>query len=129
MKATASASLSAPLRSASEELGFFGRILIHQLNKIEHGWLELHFDGSVHSFGQANSSLSARIEVKDSSFFRKVCLGGSLGVADSYAAGDWETDDMVMLFRLFLQNLDVMDGMEGGWATVLNKFARWAYLD
>jgi len=128
MKATASASLSAPLRSASEELGFFGRILIHQLNKIEHGWLELHFDGSVHSFGQANSSLSARIEVKDSSFYRKACLGGSLGVADSYAAGDWETDDMVMLFRLFLQNLDVMDGMEGGWATVLNKFARWAYL-
>ena len=35
---------------------------------------------------------------------------------------------MVMLFRLFLQNLDVMDGMEGGWATLLNKFARWAYL-
>jgi cyclopropane-fatty-acyl-phospholipid synthase len=128
MKATASASLSAPLRSASEELGFFGRILIHQLSKIEHGWLELHFDGSVHSFGQANSSLTARIEVKDSSFFRKACLGGSLGVADSYTAGDWETDDMVMLFRLFLQNLKVMDGMEGGWATVLNKFARWAYL-
>ena len=128
MKATASASLSAPLRSASEELGFFGRILIHQLNKIEHGWLELHFDGTVHSFGQANSSLTARIEVKDSSFFRKACLGGSLGVADSYAAGNWETDDMVMLFRLFLQNLDVMDGMEGGWAILLNKFARWAYL-
>ncbi len=128
MKATASASLSAPLRSTREELGFFGRILIHQLNKIGHGWLELHFDGLVHSFGQANSSLSARIEVKDSSFFRKACLGGSLGVADSYAAGDWETDDLVMLFRLFLQNLDVMDRMEGGWATVLNKFARWAYL-
>ena len=49
-------------------------------------------------------------------------------MADSYAAGDWETDDLVMLFRLFLQNLEVMDGMEGGWATVLNKFARWAYL-
>jgi cyclopropane-fatty-acyl-phospholipid synthase len=128
MKATASASLSAPLRSTSEELGFFGRILLHQLNKIKHGWLELHFDGSVHSFGQANSSLTARIEVKDSSFFRKTCLGGSLGVADSYAAGDWDSDDLVILFRLFLQNLKVMDGMEGGWATVLNKFARWAYL-
>ena len=49
-------------------------------------------------------------------------------MADSYAAGDWETDDMVMFFRLFLQNLKVMDGMEGGWATVLNKFARWACL-
>ena len=128
MKATASASLSAPLRSTSEGLGFFGRLLIHQLNKIKHGLLELHFDRSVHSFGEPNSGLAARIEVKNSSFFRKACLGGSLGVADSYAAGDWEADDLVMLFRLFLQNLEVMDGMEGGWATVLNKFARWAYL-
>ena len=128
MKANASASLSPPLRSTSEELGFFGRLLINQLNKIECGVIELHFDGSVYSFGKANSGLTARIEVKESSFFRKVCLGGSLGVADSYASGDWETNDLVMLLRLFLQNLKVMDGMETGWATVLNKLAHWAYL-
>jgi len=128
MKATASASLSPPLRSTSEELGFFGRLLIHQLNNIKHGLLELHIEGSVHSFGQINSPTTARIEVNDSCFFRKACLGGSLGVADSYAAGDWETDDLVGVFRLFLQNLEVMDGLEGGWAAVLNKVARWAYL-
>ncbi len=128
MKATASATLSAPLRSTSEGLGFFGRALSNQLSKIEHGLLELHFQGSVHSFGQAGSTLRARIEVNHASFFRKACLGGSLGVADSYAADDWDTDDLVMLFRLFLQNLKVMDGMEGGWATALNKVARWAYL-
>ncbi len=128
MKATASASLSPPLRSTSEGPGFFGRLLFKQLDKIKHGWLEVHFDGLVHSFGQANSSLTAQIEIKDSSFFRKACLGGSLGVADSYASGDWGTDDLVGVFRLFLQNLEVMDGMEGGWAILLNKVARWAYL-
>jgi cyclopropane-fatty-acyl-phospholipid synthase len=49
-------------------------------------------------------------------------------VADSYAAGDWDTNDLVTFFRFFLQNQKVMDGMESGWATLLNKFARWAYL-
>ena len=37
------------------------------------------------------------------------------------------TNDLVLLFRLFLQNQEVMDGMEGGWATLLNKIARWGY--
>tara|TARA_B110000196_G_C21099210_1_gene641683 strand:- start:573 stop:1553 length:981 start_codon:yes stop_codon:yes gene_type:complete len=32
-----------------------------------------------------------------------------------------------MLFRFFLKNQRVMDGMEGGWATFLNKIARWSY--
>ncbi len=128
MKVTASASISPALRSTSEGLGFFGRLLLDQLSKIERGTIELSFDGLVHSFGEANSGLTARIEIKDSSFFRKACLGGSLGVADSFASGDWDTDDPVILFRLFLQNLEVMDGLEGGWATLLNKFARWAYL-
>ena len=48
-------------------------------------------------------------------------------MADSYAEGDWTTNDLVLLFRLFLQNQEVMDGMEGGWATLLNKIARWGY--
>ena len=34
--------------------------------------------------------------------FRKACLGGSLGVADSYADGDWNTPDLVAVFRFFL---------------------------
>ncbi|MDA0722908.1 MAG: cyclopropane-fatty-acyl-phospholipid synthase [Verrucomicrobia bacterium] len=54
-------------------------------------------------------------------------MGGSLGVADSFANGDWTSPDLVMLFRLFLQNQEAMDGMEGGWATFLNKVARWGY--
>ena len=73
-------------------------------------------------------ALSASVEVNDLSFFRKACLGGSLGVADSYADGDWDSPDLVSVFRFFLQNQKIMDGMEVGWATLLNKIARWSYL-
>jgi cyclopropane-fatty-acyl-phospholipid synthase len=34
----------------------------------------------------------------------------------------------VAVFRLFLQNQEVMDGMESGWASLLNRIARWSYL-
>ncbi|MFL2927038.1 MAG: SAM-dependent methyltransferase, partial [Opitutales bacterium] len=73
-------------------------------------------------------TISANIEVHNPAFFRKTCLGGSLGVADSYADGDWDTNDLVAVFRLFLQNQEVMDGMESGWASLLNRIARWGYL-
>jgi cyclopropane-fatty-acyl-phospholipid synthase len=114
--------------SPKRKAGFFESMLIGQLQKIKTGSLIMHHAGREHRFGSSDVQSPIEFEVTNPDFFRKVCLGGSLGVADSYAAGDWQTHDLVSFFRLFLQNLEVMDGMEGGWAAVLNKFARWAYL-
>jgi len=88
----------------------------------------MHHAGREYRFGCSDDQASIEFEVTNPDFFRKACLGGSLGVADSYAAGDWETHNLVGFFRLFLQNLEVMDNMEGGWAALLNQVARWAYL-
>jgi cyclopropane-fatty-acyl-phospholipid synthase len=108
--------------------GFFESMLIGQLQKLKTGSLIMHHAGRKYRFGSSDDQASIEFEVTNPDFFRKACLGGSLGVADSYAAGDWGTCDLVGFFRLFLQNLEVMDNMEGGWATLFNKFARWAYL-
>ena len=108
--------------------GFFENILLSGLGRITHGTLRVETDSGSLLLGQEKEEgMRAEIRVADPVFFRKACLGGSLGVADSYASGDWSTPDLVMLFRLFLRNLEVMDGMEGGWATLLNKIARWGY--
>jgi cyclopropane-fatty-acyl-phospholipid synthase len=117
-------SAGSPMRKA----GFFESLLIGQLQKIKTGSLVMHHLGREHRFGSSDGQVSIEFEVTHPSFFRKACLGGSLGVADSYAAGDWQTHDLVGFFRLFLQNLEVMDNMEGGWAALLNKVARWGYL-
>ena len=113
------------LKSSSKR-GFFERALLSKLSEISSGTLMVQTPSKAHAFGQGKG-LQAELLVKNKDFFRKACLGGSLGVADSYAAGDWTTNDLVLLFRLFLQNQEVMDGMEGGWATLLNKIARWGY--
>ena len=109
--------------------GFWERALCRQLKKIDRGCLTLQAGNQTHQMGTvSDGTISANIEVHNPAFFRKTCLGGSLGVADSYADGDWDTNDLVAVFRLFLQNQEVMDGMESGWASLLNRIARWGYL-
>ena len=109
--------------------GFWERALCRQLQKITRGCLTLQAGNQTQQMGTvSDGTISANIEVHNPAFFRKTCLGGSLGVADSYADGDWDTNDLVAVFRLFLQNQEVMDGMESGWASLLNRIARWGYL-
>ena len=108
---------------------FFEKTLYRQLDLSDQGLLKLESPSGKNTFGSdKKDGLQADLKIHRNEFFRKACLGGSLGVADSYAAGDWDTTDLVTFFRFFLQNQKVMDGMESGWATLLNKFARWAYL-
>ena len=110
-------------------MGFFEKTLYRQLDLSDQGFLKLESPSGKNTFGSdKKDGLQADLKIHRNEFFRKACLGGSLGVADSYAAGDWDTTDLVTFFRFFLQNQKVMDGMESGWATLLNKFARWAYL-
>jgi cyclopropane-fatty-acyl-phospholipid synthase len=112
----------------SSKGGFFERALLSQLRKIEQGSLQISTPSGNFLLGESSpDQIQAEIVVKDPVFFRKTCIGGSLGVADSYSQGDWTSPDLVAVFRLFLQNQKVMDGMEGGWATLLNKIARWGY--
>lgn len=115
--------------SETSQNGFWKRALLSQLKKIDRGSLTVETNNGTQQLGSSSQDrISAMIQVTNSDFFRKACLGGSLGVADSYAEGDWKTDDLVSVFRLFLQNQDVMDGMESGWASLLNRVARWGYL-
>ena len=103
------------------KVGFFEKVLCRQLELSDSGFLEMKSPLTQQSFGDSNKSdLRADLNIHHTEFYRKACLGGSLGVADSYADGDWDTTDLVKFFRFFLQNQKVMDGMESGWATLLN---------
>ncbi|MBU61387.1 MAG: SAM-dependent methyltransferase [Opitutae bacterium] len=112
----------------SPKRGFFEKAFVSQLRKITTGTLQIDTPSDSLIIGDSSQEgIHVVIRVSEKVFFRKACLGGSLGVADSFANGDWTTPDLVMLFRFFLQNQEAMDGMEGGWATFLNKVARWCY--
>lgn len=58
----------------------------------------------------------AELSVSDSRFYRALAFGGSLGAAEAYINGWWETPDLARLFRLFVVNPQCADGMDNGLA-------------
>jgi len=84
---------------------------------IREGLLTLRENGTGTTFGHATADgLSAEVEVRNPAFWRRVATGGTLGSAESYAAGEWDTPDLTSVVRLMTRNVAAMDGLEGGLA-------------
>lgn len=77
-------------------------------------------DGSARRFG-ADDARPVRIAARSYRPFRALVLGGDLGAAESYVDGDWTTDDLPGLVRLFVRNAGLFDR-----ETVLNRLANTA---
>ena len=63
------------------------------------------------------------MHVHDPAFYTAVAFGGSVGAGESYAEGDWTTDDLTALVRVLIRNRDVLDGMERGLARLVGAAA------
>jgi cyclopropane-fatty-acyl-phospholipid synthase len=75
------------------------------LDNLEVGRLRLVLpDGRSRVFGDPAAELAADLRVHDMAFFRKLVTGASVGVGESYMEGDWDSDDLVSLFRIVIAN-------------------------
>jgi len=70
----------------------------------------------------AGETLRACVRVHDPAFYRRVALNGSVGAAEAYMEGWWDSDDLVTLVRILVANRELLDGLEGGAA----RLAGWA---
>lgn len=95
----------------------FRNLVLPRLSGIAEGRLTLREGGasSVHGV-PARDGLSAEVVVRSPAFWRRVATGGTLGAAESYAAGEWDTPDLTSVVRLMARNVSAMDGLEGGLA-------------
>ena len=107
-----------------------GRWLLgRQLNRLKVGELIL-VDGSeekVH--GSRYSGPSITINVTNTQFYGAVAYGGTIGAAEAYVYGHWTCDDLTGMVQLLLRNRDILNGMDGGTATLvslLRKILHWA---
>ena len=62
---------------------------------------------------------SAVVSVQDRRFYRYLVLGGSIGAAEAYIRGYWDSPDLTAALRLFARNLDVAQSMERGVTNLL----------
>jgi len=92
-------------------------LVLPRLAGLTSGLLTLRENGSGTTFGRvAPDGLAAEVEVKSPAFWRRLATGGTLGSAESYAAGEWESPDLTSVVRLVARNVAAMDGLEQGLA-------------
>lgn len=103
--------------------------LIEQLYKIQLGSLRVHEDNSSFTIrGDQPDWVHAEIEIHHPQFYRYITLGGSVGAAEAYMLGYWDSPDLTKVIRLFAINQSAMDNMEKGlarFAIPLKKAFHW----
>lgn len=92
------------------------RAVLRQLKQLRHGQLLIHEGDERLLFGQAGAALQAEIQVLDPALWSLVAGNGSIGAGEAYIHGYWSTPDLTAVIRLFVSNLEVLDGMERGLA-------------
>ncbi len=70
--------------------------------------------------GQPGAELQAEVEVTDMRFWRLMATGGSVGAAEAWMAGFWDTPDPVAVVRVLARNRNVLPALERGGARITN---------
>ena len=90
------------------------KLVLKFLSKINYGYLELTtFDGNALKFGNPNDKLQANILIKKQNFNYNLIRGGSIGFAESYMRGEFETDNLSNLIELTARNIEIIHKFSG----------------
>jgi len=102
-------------RRAAPAARLFRRLALARLGQLEHGRLVLRDEVGTLELGDP-AAAPVEIVVTDATFYRDLCLRGSLGAATGYMDGKWHCRDLTAAFRLFVRNADHADGIDHGLA-------------
>jgi cyclopropane-fatty-acyl-phospholipid synthase len=84
--------------------GVTDRLLDRALAHLEGGTLAVTLpDGSTRRYGEGPE---VRMHVRSRNLLTRVATRGSIGLGESYVAGEWDADDLPALFELLLANAD-----------------------
>ena len=103
----------------------FKRMVLGRLAGLSHGVLEIADESGVTRLG-APSDLHARVTVNHPRLWRRLALGGSQAVWQSYLDGDWDAGDLTALVRLFSRNLRNMYAIDAGLGRLVRPVSRVA---
>ncbi len=102
------------------------RAVFFRLKPLRHGAITIAEGHQRHTFGDVTAAcrLHATITVHDARTYADLALGGTIGAADAFRWGLWTCDDLTTLVRIFVQNRELLTGMEGGLATLTKPFLK-----
>jgi cyclopropane-fatty-acyl-phospholipid synthase len=104
------------------------RLIFKLLQHLQHGQVSLvDIDAQSFTFGPPqtySSPLSAQIKINSPKVYRRLMQRGSIGAAESFMLGEWETSDLVELLRVFTRNREALFSLDGGFRTLIQKGLR-----
>ena len=90
------------------------KLVFKFLKKINYGYLELTtFEGDLLKFGNPDQKLKANIFIKKNNFNYNLIRGGSIGFAESYMRGEFQTDNLSNLIELTARNINIIYKFSG----------------
>jgi len=93
---------------------FSDNLVFGALKFIRHGQLELtNFDGKKYNFGEKDKNLNVSIKVNKPGFTFNVIRKGSIGLAESYMRGEFETNNLSDLIELTAKNIKIVHKFSG----------------
>jgi cyclopropane-fatty-acyl-phospholipid synthase len=99
------------------------RMVLNMMNHLAYGRLVIRENDRTLAFGPGNGP-EAVIKVHDPAFFTRVVMDGSIGAAESYVDGHWDTDDLTAVIRIIVVNQPVMEQMENRLARLVRPLLR-----
>jgi cyclopropane-fatty-acyl-phospholipid synthase len=86
------------------------RLVLAGLARLREGRLTVHLPGGEsRELGERHAREHAVLHVLDDQFFVRVLTHGEVGAGDAYLDGLWRADDLALLVRLFVRNLEWID--------------------
>jgi len=90
------------------------KIVFKSLKFIKYGSIELvNYDNKKYIFGNSNKNLKVKIKINKPGLTYQIIKSGSIGMAESYIRGDFETDSLTNLIELTAKNIKLIYKFSG----------------
>ncbi len=97
----------------------YQKIVLSLLKKFKKGSLELTLHtGEVINVGDGNGH-HAQIHIHDISFYKRCVFYGDIGFSESFMDGHWTTNDLTMVVRWIIDNIETSGVMSGSKAKTI----------
>tara|TARA_B100000989_G_scaffold141746_1_gene105532 strand:- start:14088 stop:15266 length:1179 start_codon:yes stop_codon:yes gene_type:complete len=93
---------------------FADKIIFNILTGINVGYLEItNYQGKIFKLGNPQDDLKAKLIIKKPNFSLNLIKGGSIGFAESYMRGEFETDNLSNLIEITARNIKIIYKFSG----------------
>ena len=93
---------------------FSDKIVFNIISDIKVGFLEItNYQGKVFKVGNPQDDLKAKLKIINPNFSFNLIKGGSIGFAESYMRGEFETDNLSNLIEITARNIQIIYKFSG----------------